>query len=236
MKLWRANFVRPLVSLFLLLREYGIEENWDAIWAVAILLHTHTPLEWQKEQLRFVDEKFKGLLHATRNFMQQNSLVSGDERCEFLVSQILSVRNRIAVLPLGESLSGTGADNAPGKGRYPASEPPLQEAQVSTNQHRVVGNTLFIDKQKTLRRGGRPAKGARKAKGSKLRMFGVKLTDEEFALIEKLRKRTGVFSAAETIRGALRTYDVITGAIDAGQEVIIEHPKRKSDRKYLKFK
>jgi hypothetical protein len=225
----------PVLSFLALLEKHQITNNEGMKAAISFYVSEEPTLNRrQKRKVKEIIKQYVGLAEGIDKLMHDFNVTAGDEFSKILANYI-RMRDVSLVVAFDESRSGSGAEKAPVLGHLPASEPPSEEAQVG-NRPQMIGNTLFIQKQEPMRRGGRPPRhGKKKPKGPKLRMFGIKLTPQEFALIEDLRTRTGVFSAADTIRGALRTYDVITAAIDAGKDVILEDPKDKADRKYLKL-
>jgi hypothetical protein len=230
------HMLDPVLSFLALLEEHQITNNEPMKAAISFYVSDEPTLNRrQKRQVKEVIKQHVGLAEGIDKLMRDFNVTAGDEFSKILANYI-RMRNVSLVVAFDESRSGSGAEKAPVPGYLPTSEPPSEEAQVGNNRPQIIENILFIQKQKPMRRGGRPPRrGGKKSKGPKLRMFGIKLTPEEFALIEDLRTRTGVFSAADTIRGALRTYDVITAAIDAGEDVILEDPKNKASRKYLKL-
>ncbi|HLL26921.1 MAG TPA: hypothetical protein VKT73_04635 [Xanthobacteraceae bacterium] len=126
-----------------------------------------------------------------------------------------------------ENPSGSDAYEASSKGRR-ASEPPSEEAHLHHNQLETV---LLLPKNESVQR-GRPSGKERRVK---LRPFMVKLTDQEYQRLEKLRRRTSAVSAADTIRAALRAYDAVVEAARAGSNIVFENPKNPRKRVYLKL-
>jgi len=143
---------------------------------------------------------------------------------------------RVAILESGlVSNPDSGATKTPERGYFVESGPLPEEALLNNKTHNHVKRetVLFLPRQETIRR-GRPRKED-KSKRLKLRPVLVKLSEEEFERLEKLRRHTTAMSSVETIRAALRVYEAIVEAVRRGKDVVFEDPENRSKRAYLKL-
>jgi hypothetical protein len=143
---------------------------------------------------------------------------------------------RVAILEVGlASNARSGTQKMPEEGYLSAPEPPQQEAPVQTSPSQIAKETILLLQSSETRRRGRPPKSERGTARAGLRPFVIKLSKQELQQLERMRRRTGVATAAEAMRAALRTFELIVDALLRGQEVVLQDPKNPQRREYLKI-